>query len=43
MHQHGLGDDLLESSSVEDLAALVDNRLTTNQQFALVTKKAKVH
>jgi len=23
MHQHGLGDDLLESSSVEDLAALV--------------------
>mgnify|MGYP001857279392 CR=1 FL=1 len=41
MHQYRLGDDLLERSSVEkDLGVLVDNRLATNQQWALVAKKA---
>jgi len=39
MHQHRLGADLLESSSVErDL--VVDDRLTMSQQCALVAKKA---
>jgi len=41
MHQYGLEDDLLESSSVErDLGVLVNNKLTMNQQCALVAKKA---
>ncbi|PKU44433.1 hypothetical protein llap_5265 [Limosa lapponica baueri] len=41
MHQYRLEADLLESSSVEkDLEVLVDNRMTMNQQSALVAKKA---
>ncbi|PKU48844.1 hypothetical protein llap_815 [Limosa lapponica baueri] len=41
MHQYRLGADLLESSSEEkDLEVLVDNRMTTSQQCALVAKKA---
>ncbi|PKU48608.1 hypothetical protein llap_1060 [Limosa lapponica baueri] len=41
MHQYRLGADLLESSSEEkDLGVLVDNRMTTRQQCALVAKKA---
>ncbi|PKU33317.1 hypothetical protein llap_16379 [Limosa lapponica baueri] len=41
MHQYRLGDDLLESSSEEkDLGVVVDNRMTMNQQCALVAKKA---
>ena len=41
MHQNRLGDDLLEWSSAEsNPGVLVDNRLTTSQQCALVAKKA---
>jgi len=41
-HQYRLGADLLESSSVvTNLGVLVDDKLTMNQQCALVTKKAK--
>ncbi|KAJ7417705.1 hypothetical protein BTVI_31748 [Pitangus sulphuratus] len=39
-HQYRLGDDLLESSSVEkDMEVLVDNRLFMSQRCALVAKK----
>ena len=39
-HQYRLGADLPEKSSVEkDLGTLVDNRLATSQQCALVAKK----
>ena len=41
MHQYRLGDDLLESSSVEEnLEVQVDNRLSMGKQCACVTKKA---
>ncbi|PKU29133.1 hypothetical protein llap_20563 [Limosa lapponica baueri] len=41
LHQYKLGDDLLESSSLEeDLGVLVDNRMTMSQQCTLVAKKA---
>jgi len=41
MHQYRLGDDLLESSSVErHLGVPVDDRLTMSQQCALVAKRA---
>ncbi|GAB0203457.1 hypothetical protein GRJ2_002811300 [Grus japonensis] len=40
-HQYRLGVDLLGSSAVQkDLAVLVDNKFSTNQQCALVAKKA---
>jgi len=41
VHQYWLGADLLGMSSVEkDLRVLVANRVTMNQQCALVAKKA---
>jgi len=41
MHQYRPGVDQLQSSSAErDLGVLVDDRLTMNQQCALVAKKA---
>jgi len=41
MHRYRLGVDLLDCSSVErDLGVLVNDRLTMNQQCALVAKKA---
>jgi len=41
MHQYRLGTDLLESSFPErDLRVLMDNKLTTSQQCALVSKRA---
>uniref|UniRef100_A0A8B9BJI6 Reverse transcriptase domain-containing protein n=1 Tax=Anser brachyrhynchus TaxID=132585 RepID=A0A8B9BJI6_9AVES len=40
-YQYRLGDDLLERSSEEkDLGVLVDDRLTTSQQCALMAKRA---
>ena len=40
MHQYKLWADLLERSTAEkDLEVLVDNRLATSQQCALVAKK----
>jgi len=40
MHQYKLGADLLQSSSVENLGVLVDDKLTMSQLCALVAKKA---
>ena len=41
MHQYRLGVDVLKSSSAEkDLRVLVDSKLITSQQCALVVKKA---
>ena len=41
MHQYKFGADLLKSSSAErDLDVLVDDKMTVNQQCALVAKKA---
>ncbi|KAJ7411334.1 rna-directed dna polymerase from mobile element jockey-like [Willisornis vidua] len=38
-HQYRLGDDMLKSSSVEDLSILVDNKLSVSQGCALVVIK----
>uniref|UniRef100_A0A493TRX7 Reverse transcriptase domain-containing protein n=1 Tax=Anas platyrhynchos platyrhynchos TaxID=8840 RepID=A0A493TRX7_ANAPP len=40
MYQYTLGDDLLEGNSQKDLGVLVDDRLTMNQQCALMAKRA---
>lgn len=41
MHQHSLGNDLLEGSFVEqDLLVLGDTQLTVSHQCALVSEKA---
>lgn len=41
MHPYRLGADLLESSSMEkDLGVLMERKLSTGQQCALMAKKA---
>jgi len=40
IHQYIFGDDLLETSSTENLSVLVDNRLAMSQQCAIMAKKS---